>query len=106
MDSFSNLLGGSGGAKNGLAEVGFSAAASKAGMFDNNCCNLSKKHRVMGFVGCFLIGMLLSFLVSGGQTRRESGAGQARGGAADCLTPSKWERKMQQVRPRCAARHW
>lgn len=52
-----SLLGGSAG-----TDMVFGVATASTGLFDNNCCNLSRKARVQGFVLCFCVGFFISCL--------------------------------------------
>lgn len=69
MNAVSGLFGG-GAAGGGDSLLGaaassdmvFGVATAGSGLFDNNCCNLSKRTRVLGFVSCFCIGFLVSGL--------------------------------------------
>jgi hypothetical protein len=50
------LLGSSGGGQDML----FGFATAGTGLFDNNCCSMSRATRVKGFVACFCLGFLIS----------------------------------------------
>jgi len=54
------LLGGATAPGAGAQELVFGVATAGSGLFDNNCCNMSRTLRLKCFVACFAIGFLIS----------------------------------------------
>lgn len=56
------LLGGATAPAMGGSDMVFGFATTGSGLFENGCFSLTRKQRAMGFVICFGLGCLLSFL--------------------------------------------